>query len=137
MAIFYIFYLLILETEEGRGKEKHWFSHIFMYSLVDFCTCPDQGLNPQPWRIRTMLQTTELPSQGLQWLFLIIKLLKINRIVYKYSKANHKTTANATFSGEILVISIKGKSKMHSWPPSLQVSFLVVIAKGNDKDLNN
>ena len=28
---------------------------LLMHSLVDSCTCPDQGLNLQPWCIGTVL----------------------------------------------------------------------------------
>ena len=35
-----------------------------MLSLVDSCTCPDQGSNPQPRCIWIMLYPTELPGQG-------------------------------------------------------------------------
>ena len=43
--------------------------HLFMHSLVDSCTCPDWGSNPQPWCIRTMLKPTELFSQGSERFF--------------------------------------------------------------------
>ena len=42
------------EREGGRKRERELF-HLFMHSLVDSSVCPDQGANPQPWRIRTML----------------------------------------------------------------------------------
>ena len=35
-----------------------------MYSMVDSCTCPDQGLNLQPWHIGVTLSPTELPGQA-------------------------------------------------------------------------
>ena len=38
--------------------------HILKHSLVDSYMCPDRGSNPQPWRIGTLLQPTELPGQG-------------------------------------------------------------------------
>ena len=28
--------------------------HLFMHLLVDFCTCPDGDLNPQPWCVETL-----------------------------------------------------------------------------------
>ena len=43
--------------------------YLFMHSLVDSCMCPDRGLNPRPW---TMLQLTELPSQGCSALLPVI-----------------------------------------------------------------
>ena len=45
-----------------RERESDLFS-LFMHSLVDSYMCPDQGLNPHPWPIGTMLQPTELPGQ--------------------------------------------------------------------------
>ena len=39
-----------------------------MHSLVDTCSCPDGGSNPQPWCIRMTLLPTELPGQG--WIHL-------------------------------------------------------------------
>ena len=35
--------------------------HLFMHSLVDSRMCPDQRWHSQPWHIRRVLQTTELP----------------------------------------------------------------------------
>ena len=35
-----------------------------MLSLVLSYMSPDRGSNPQPWRIRTMLQPMQLPGQG-------------------------------------------------------------------------
>ena len=35
-----------------------------MHSWVDYCMCPDQGSNLQPWHIGTTPQPTELPGQG-------------------------------------------------------------------------
>ena len=60
------------EKERGRKKrEKHrGVVPLFIQSLVDSCMRPDQGLNPQPWQVRTTLQTTELPSQGLDMILL-------------------------------------------------------------------
>ena len=46
---------------------------LFMHSLVDFCTCPDRGSNPQPWCIGLMLQPSELPGQGRRKVLKIIK----------------------------------------------------------------
>ena len=39
--------------------------HLLVCSLVASYMCPDQGLNPHPWCIGTMLQPTELPGQGI------------------------------------------------------------------------
>ena len=55
----------------GRERNMDLLLHLFMHSLVDSCRCPDQGLNPQPWHIRTTLSPTELPRQG-PYLFLEI-----------------------------------------------------------------
>ena len=57
------------ERERERERDISLLSHIFMYSLVDSYMCPDQGSNLQPWRIWTMFQPTELPSQGLKCQF--------------------------------------------------------------------
>ena len=52
----YLFLLLILEREEvGREKVIDFFFHLFMHSVVNSFMRSDQGLNPQPWCIRTML----------------------------------------------------------------------------------
>ena len=57
-------FLLILEREEGaggreRGRERNrntdLLFHFFIHWLVGCCLCPDQGSNPQPWRMGTML----------------------------------------------------------------------------------
>ena len=56
----------------GRERNMDLLLHLFMHSLVDSCRCPDQGLNPQPWHIRTTLSPTELPRQG-PYLFLEIQ----------------------------------------------------------------
>ena len=58
------------EGERGGKKERErnvnsLFYLLFMHSLVALCIYPDQGLNLQPWHIRTMLQATELPCPGL------------------------------------------------------------------------
>ena len=39
------FILLILLEK----KDINLLLHLFMYSLIDSCMCPDWGLNPQPW----------------------------------------------------------------------------------------
>ena len=67
-AIFLKFYVLIIERErkgEGGG-EKHTdlLFHLFMHSLVNSCMCPDRGLNPQPWCMGMMLESTKPPNQG-------------------------------------------------------------------------
>ena len=55
------FYLLILE----RGKKPiDLLFHVLMHLLVDFCMCPVQGLNPQPWLVGMTFSPTELPGQG-------------------------------------------------------------------------
>ena len=44
-----LFDLLTLERErKGDSKNIDMSFHLFMHSLVASCTCPDQGLNPQP-----------------------------------------------------------------------------------------
>ena len=60
-------FLKIDFREEGGGereKNTDLLFHLFMHSLVDSYMCPDQGSNPQPWYIGTMLQPTELSGQG-------------------------------------------------------------------------
>ena len=52
-----------------RERKKHWFIRLFMHSSVASCMCPDWGLNPRPWRIRTTLQLPELPCQGLGFFY--------------------------------------------------------------------
>ena len=42
----------------GRGEREENIDllfHLFMYSLFDFCMCPDHGSNPQTWCIKMML----------------------------------------------------------------------------------
>ena len=50
--------------EGGGGQKIDLLFHLLMYSLVDSCMCPDQGLNPQPLCVGRMLEPTDLPSQG-------------------------------------------------------------------------
>ena len=48
------FFIYFRKKEEG--KEKHQFDvPLFVHSLIVSCMCPDQGLNPQPWHIKTTL----------------------------------------------------------------------------------
>ena len=43
-------------VEEGGGeRERDLLFHLFMHLLVDFCMCPDQGLNPQLRCVRITL----------------------------------------------------------------------------------
>ena len=63
--IFENFYLLILERERRRERKAlSCCSTYEIYSLVDSSVYSDQGLNPQPWFLRTMFQPTEPPGQG-------------------------------------------------------------------------
>lgn len=52
----------------GKGHREEstglWFHSLVQLSLVESCLCPDGGLNPQPWRVGTVLQPTEVPSPG-------------------------------------------------------------------------
>ena len=54
--------LLVLINLRQREREKNIYLlfHLFMHSSVDSSVCPDQISNPQPWRIGTTLQLTEL-----------------------------------------------------------------------------
>ena len=58
---FFHYYYFFLEREKrgGGGKQRerniYLLFHLFMHSLVDSCTCPEGGLNPQPWRVGMML----------------------------------------------------------------------------------
>ena len=48
--------MLINFKERGRpGRETNvdLLLHSLMHSLLDSCVCPDGGLNPQPWCIKT------------------------------------------------------------------------------------
>ena len=49
-------FLLILEREEGGGREErergiNMLFHLFMNSLVDSCMCPDWVSDSQPWHM--------------------------------------------------------------------------------------
>ena len=59
----YIYWLI---WEREREIEINLLFHLFMYSLIDSCMCPDRGSNPQPWLIRTMLQPAEPHVQSLE-----------------------------------------------------------------------
>ena len=57
---FLVFFLkLILEKERGREREREtdFLFHLFMHSLVDYCMCPGQASNLQPWCIRRTLSS--------------------------------------------------------------------------------
>ena len=41
------------EGEKARERNIDLFFHLFMYSLVASCMCPDWRLNLQPWCVRT------------------------------------------------------------------------------------
>ena len=41
--------------EREREREIDLLFHLLMHSLVDSGTRPDQGLNPAPWRVGTVL----------------------------------------------------------------------------------
>ena len=60
------FLLLILQREKREREKKNieFLLHLFLHSLVNSCTYPDQGSNLQPWSFGMMLQPTELPGQG-------------------------------------------------------------------------
>lgn len=55
------------ERREGgkreRVRERTDLLFYFIYAFIGMW--PDWVLNLQPWHMRTMLQTTELPSQGI------------------------------------------------------------------------
>ena len=48
-------------TKNRGRRNKDLLSHLLMRSLVDPCSCPDQGSNPQPRCIGMTLYPTELP----------------------------------------------------------------------------
>ena len=56
------FYWLIFRERGGR-ETREGEKRCFVFPL-DSCMCPDRGLNPRPWCIRTMLWPTDLPNQG-------------------------------------------------------------------------
>ena len=60
-----LFYFLFIDLREREERNIDLLLHLFMHSLFDSSVFPDQGLNPQPWCIRTMLYPTELLGQGL------------------------------------------------------------------------
>ena len=37
--------------KRGGKRNMDVLFHLFIHSLVDSCTCPDQGLNLQPWHM--------------------------------------------------------------------------------------
>ena len=68
---FYVGLLILFhvrEREKEREREREGgmdlLFHFFMHKLVASCTCPDWRPNLQPWHMGTILQPTELPSQG-------------------------------------------------------------------------
>ena len=64
-TIYIYFYLLIWEEMGQRHRDRCVvLFHLFMYSLVDSCMCPDWGSNPQPWSMETMLLPTERLQPG-------------------------------------------------------------------------
>lgn len=54
------------ERNGGRLREQNIgvLFHLLVCPLVDTCTCPERGSNPQPPHVRTMLRPTKLPGQG-------------------------------------------------------------------------
>ena len=60
---FFSFFFFLTDWFE-RGKERQrntdLFFHLLMHSLVASCMCPDQGLNPQLWRLGTTPQPSYL-----------------------------------------------------------------------------
>lgn len=65
---------LPFERERKRKRNNHVLFHLFIDSLVDFSTCADQGWNPQPWHIGSMLWSTELPKRGKNLSYLILDI---------------------------------------------------------------
>ena len=62
--MFFFFFFFIDFRERGRERNIDLSFHLFMCTLRSSCMCPNQGLNPQFWHIKTTLLSTELPSQG-------------------------------------------------------------------------
>ena len=69
----YVYWFESSEREEREEREKHWYENIDW--LLPICTptrdptcnpgmCPDPESDPQPLVYRTMLQSTEPPSQS-------------------------------------------------------------------------
>ena len=56
--------LLFIIDEREVQTDTDLLSCLFMHSLVAPCMYPDLGSNLKPWCMGTMLQPTELPSQG-------------------------------------------------------------------------
>ena len=64
--------VLFLFIDEREGKNIDLVFHPFTHSLLDFCICPGQGSNPQPWHVETTLKPTELPTQGALFIYLLL-----------------------------------------------------------------
>ena len=73
--VHFLFFFSFLSLFFFRERERNINSlfHLFMHSLVDFYVCSDWELNSQPGCIRTTLQPTELPGQGLMCIFLKLR----------------------------------------------------------------
>ena len=58
------FFFFIDFTERMEETDISLLFHIFMYSLVASCTCPDQAWNPQPWHIGMVLYHLSYPAKA-------------------------------------------------------------------------
>ena len=99
------------EIEEGgseRERKKYQFVVPLIHApLVNFCMCPDWGLNPQPWCIRMMLQPTELCGQDL-----FVDFFLIGETHYYLTKGVcRQNVPTDEFHGE----NGKKKKKMNLW----------------------
>ena len=56
------------ECERERKTDIDLLFHLFMYSLVGCCMCPDPGLNSQPWHIGKTFLTNWGTWPGPLWL---------------------------------------------------------------------
>ena len=61
---FLFFQLIEFWRKRERDRENiDLLFHLFMYSSVDCCMCPDWGLNPQPWCLRQCLNHLSYSSR--------------------------------------------------------------------------
>ena len=108
------------EWEQGTGREgwrerekkKHdLLFHSCMHSFVDSCLCRDWGSNPQPWYIRTMLESTELPDQGSTFLIL-------NHVVSVNALSCSKSPSNRAMVDTAHTLPPDGKTQLITESPA-------------------
>ena len=69
LYIYLIIFNFIYWFLRERKRDIDLLLHLFMYSLVDSCMCPDQRPYLKPWHIEITFYPTELPSQGGMYTF--------------------------------------------------------------------